>query len=274
MTVAAGPAAIPVGRKLSRDDVMVRSALLVLIGFLLLTIAVPLGLLLAKSFQNSKGEAVGLANYLAYFSTPSLVNSLWNSIGVALLTTVIVIPLSFGYAYALTRTKMPAKGLFYSIALLPLFAPSLLSAISFIYIFGNQGFLKSWLFGHTVYGPIGIMMSQIFYCLPHAMLIITTALSLADGRLYEAADALGTSAWRVGGLLRLPTFPQPSCVKARASWRRVARWSIASRAPLRANSVAVASTVASSAQSRQGISSTFRPVCRTASRSRRAASRI
>ncbi len=204
MTVAASAAAIPVRRRLSRDDVMVRSALLVLIAFLLLTIAVPLGLLLAKSFQNSKGEAVGLANYFAYFSTPSLVNSLWNSMGVALLTTVIVIPLSFGYAYALTRTKMPAKGLFYSIALLPLFAPSLLSAISFIYIFGNQGFLKSWLFGHTVYGPIGIMMSQIFYCLPHAMLIITTALSLADGRLYEAADALGTSAWRVFWTVTIP----------------------------------------------------------------------
>ena len=42
---------------------------------------------------------------------------------------------------------MPAKGLFTAIALLPLFAPSLLSAISFIYIFGNQGFLKSWLMG-------------------------------------------------------------------------------------------------------------------------------
>ncbi len=204
MTIAAAPTSAAVIRKLSRDDIVVRSALLVLIAFLLLTIAVPLGLLLSKSFQNAKGEFVGLANYVAYFSTPSLVNSLWNSIWVALLTTAIVIPLSFGYAYALTRTKMPAKGLFYAIALLPLFAPSLLSAISFIYIFGNQGFLKSWLFGNTVYGPIGIMMSQVFYCLPHAMLIITTALSLADGRLYEAADALGTSAWRVFRTVTVP----------------------------------------------------------------------
>ena len=204
MTIAAAPTSAAVIRKLSRDDIVVRSALLVLIAFLLLTIAVPLGLLLSKSFQNAKGEFVGLANYVAYFSTPSLVNSLWNSIWVALLTTAIVIPLSFGYAYALTRTKMPAKGLFYAIALLPLFAPSLLSAISFIYIFGNQGFLKSWLFGNTVYGPIGIMMSQVFYCLPHAMLIITTALSRADGRLYEAADALGTSAWRVFRTVTVP----------------------------------------------------------------------
>ncbi len=208
MTIAAAPQSArhskPIVQKFSRDDLIVRTALWALIGFLLLTIALPLGLLLSKSFQNSKGEFVGLANYVVYFSTPSLVGSLWNSIWVALLTTAIVIPLSFGYAYALTRTKMPAKGLFYSIALLPLFAPSLLSAISFIYIFGNQGFLKTWLFGNTIYGPIGIMMAQVFYCLPHAMLIITTALSLADGRLYEAADALGTSSWRIFWTVTIP----------------------------------------------------------------------
>ena len=55
---------------------------------------------------------------------------------------MIVIPLAFTYAYALTRSRMPFKGLFYAGALLPLFAPSLLSAISLIYLFGNQGLLK------------------------------------------------------------------------------------------------------------------------------------
>jgi iron(III) transport system permease protein len=204
VTIAAAPAAPLVVRSLSRDDILLRAALLVLIAFLLLVIATPLGLLLSKSFQNGKGEFVGLANYVTYFSTPSLVDALWNSIWVALLTTAIVIPLAFGYAYALARTKMPGKPLFYAVALLPLFAPSLLSAISFIYIFGNQGFLKSWLLGGSIYGPIGIVMAQVFYCLPHAMLIITTALSLADGRLYEAADALGTSSFRVFRTVTLP----------------------------------------------------------------------
>ena len=64
-----------------------------------------------------------------------------------MLSTAIVMPLAFVYAYALTRTRMPFKGLFYALALLPLFAPSLLSAISLIYLFGNQGLLKSWLVG-------------------------------------------------------------------------------------------------------------------------------
>ncbi len=171
---------------------------------LLLIIALPLGTLLAKSFTNGDGAFVGLANYHTYFTTPALVQSLWNSSWVSALTTVIVIPLAFGYAYAITRTALRLKPLFMAVALLPLFTPSLLSAISFIYIFGNQGFLKSWLFGGTVYGPIGIVLSQIFYCFPHAFLIIATALGLADQRLYDAAQAMGTSRWRTFTAVTLP----------------------------------------------------------------------
>lgn len=171
---------------------------------LLAIVALPLGMLLVKSFQDVDGAFVGLANYARYFATPSLVASLWNSVWVSALTTAIVIPLAFGYAYALTRTSMPAKPVFMAAALLPLFTPSLLSAISFIYVFGNQGLLKSWLFGATVYGPIGIVLSQVFYCFPHAFLIIATALGLADQRLYDAAQALGTSRWRTFMAVTLP----------------------------------------------------------------------
>jgi iron(III) transport system permease protein len=171
---------------------------------LLLIIALPLGALLLKSFTNTDGAFVGLANYRSYVATPALVQSLLNSVWVSALTTAIVIPLAFGYAYAVTRTTMPVKPMFVAVALLPLFTPSLLSAISFIYIFGNQGLLKSWLFGHTVYGPIGIVLSQVFYCFPHAFLIIVTALGLADQRLYDAAQAMGTSRWRTFTAVTLP----------------------------------------------------------------------
>jgi len=191
-------------RSLSRDDVVMRSGIVVLIALLTLTIALPLGTLLIKSFENAKGGFVGLENYIRYFTTPALVASLWNSLWIAVLSTAIVVPLAFAFAYALTRTRMPLKGVFTAVALLPLFAPSLLSAISFIYIFGNQGFLKAWLLGGSIYGPIGIVMSQVFYCFPHAMLILVTALSLADGRLYEAAEAMGTSKWRVFRTVTIP----------------------------------------------------------------------
>ena len=58
--------------------------------------------------------------------------------------------------------------------------------------------------GATIYGPIGIVLAQVFYCFPHALMILVTALSLADGRLYEAAAAMGTPRWRVFWTVTLP----------------------------------------------------------------------
>jgi iron(III) transport system permease protein len=207
MTIAVSPpaaAAPPVRRKLSRDDWTLGAGLLFLALWLVLAVAAPLVNLLSKSFRDRDGAWVGLANYVEYFSTPALAQSIWNSLWVSLLVAAIVIPLAFVYAYALTRSCMPAKGLFRVLALAPVLAPSLLPAISFVYLFGNQGLLKSWMGGASIYGPIGIVMSEVFYCFPHALLIIVTALGLADARLYEAATALRATRFRIFFTVTLP----------------------------------------------------------------------
>ncbi|WP_270933557.1 putative 2-aminoethylphosphonate ABC transporter permease subunit [Falsiroseomonas oryzae] len=198
-TVTAAPP-----RRLLTEERVATGLVGLLCLLLLLAIALPLWALLSKSFLDDQGRFVGLANYARYFATPVLVQSLLNSLFVATLATTIVIPLAFLYAYALTRSRMPAKGLFYALALLPIFAPSLLPALSLVYIFGNQGFLKDLLFGASIYGPIGIVMAQVFYCLPHATMILVAALGLADGRLYEAAKSLGTTRWRMFRTVTLP----------------------------------------------------------------------
>jgi iron(III) transport system permease protein len=184
--------------------VLMRIGICLLIGWMLVTLVLPLWFLLSKSFQDNNGNFVGIANYVQYFSTPALFASVWNSLFIALLSTAIVLPLAFVYAYALQRSCMRWKGMFQALALIPILAPSLLPAISLIYLFGNQGFLKDLLFGASIYGPIGIVISQVFYCFPHAMMILVAALSMADSRLYEAADALGASKTRVFFTVTLP----------------------------------------------------------------------
>jgi len=194
----------PTRRRLDRDDLLMRGGICLLIGWLGITLILPLWWLLSKSFQNQNGDFVGLANYIQYFSTPALFASVWNSLFIAFLSTAIVLPLAFVYAYALQRSCMRWKGLFQALALIPILAPSLLPAISLIYLFGNQGFLKEWMFGVNIYGPVGIVISQVFYCFPHALMILLAALSMADSRLYEAADALGASKTRVFFTVTLP----------------------------------------------------------------------
>jgi len=189
----------------SADDHVLTAVIALAAAFLVFGLVLPLGALLIKSFQDDQGAFVGLANFIRYFETPALVGSLWNSLWVAGLTTAIVLPLAFAYAYALTRSAIPFKGLFRAIALLPILAPSLLPALALIYLFGNQGMLRGLLMGGTIYGPLGIVVSQVFYCFPPAFLILATALSGADARLYEAAEALRATRIRVMRTVTLPS---------------------------------------------------------------------
>ena len=183
-------------------------AVLILIALALLAfLAAPLAAILMQSVENKDGAFVGLDNFIAYVQTPALKQSLWNSIWVSSVVTFIAVPAAFLFAYALTRSCMPFKGLFRTITLTPLLAPSLLSAISFIYWFGNQGVLKDAMKAvgiSSIYGAPGIIISEIFSVFPHALMILVTALSLADARLYEAADAMGTSAARKFFTITLP----------------------------------------------------------------------
>ena len=190
--------------KASSDEISLR--IIQALGFLFLTLALalPLASLLLRAFEDQHGSFVGLRNFAIYVTTPSLVRSAWNSVWTAFITTCVVIPLAFAYAYGLTRSCMPGKWIFRAIMFLPILAPSLLPALSLIYLFGNQGMLRWMMDGGSIYGPWGIIGAQIFYCFPAAAILLSVALSTADGRLYEAAEALKASRFRIFLTVTLP----------------------------------------------------------------------
>jgi iron(III) transport system permease protein len=176
----------------------------VLLLVLVVLVLLPVGAILGKSLEDQNGAFVGLANFRDYLANPSLTRSIGNSLLLGLLTTAITASLAFLYAYALSRSCMPLKPLFRGIGLLPILSPSLLPAIALTYLFGNQGLLKGLLGGGSIYGLSGIVSAQVFYCFPHALMILVTALALSDARLYEAAETLGASHSRMFRTLTLP----------------------------------------------------------------------
>jgi len=203
--IAAATSATPrIQPTVGRDEWLMRAAIVALGVFLLVVLVLPLYAMLSKSVVDRSGAFVGLANYLTYFGTPALFRSIQNSLVIATVSTVITIALAFVYAYALTRSCMPGRALFRGVALIPILAPSLLPGISLVYIFGNQGMLKALLLGESIYGPIGIVMASVFWTFPHALMIIVTALSLSDARLYEAATALRAGRLRIFFTVTLP----------------------------------------------------------------------
>ncbi len=191
-------------KRISHDQWVMALLLCLAALFMIFGLMAPLWAMFSKSLHNSQGEYIGLANYATYLTNPALTQSIYNTLFIGVTVSTLVGILAFGFSYAITRTCMPFKRTFKVIGSLPILAPSLLPAISFIYLFGNQGIWKSWLMGESIYGPIGIVLGLVFWCFPHAVLIMSTGLSNADARLYEAARALRTSPMRTFFTVTLP----------------------------------------------------------------------
>ncbi|OCR00229.1 phosphonate ABC transporter permease [Oscillatoriales cyanobacterium USR001] len=179
--------------------------------FLLVGVVFPLYSMIVRSWQDTDGNWIGFANYVKYVSTPALVTSLTNTFSMATITAVISVVLGFIYAYALTRTAMPGKFIFRILGILPLYIPPLANAIGLVYLFGNNGLVTKGLFGIfpgwniEVYGFNGIVLGEFLYCFPQAVVLLTTALSLTDARLYEAAEALRTHPIRTFFTVTIPS---------------------------------------------------------------------
>lgn len=175
-----------------------------LLAVLLVALLLPLAAILGKALTDQDGQFAGLRQISLTLSQPGLLSAVNGSLQVALATTLLVLPLAYGYAAALCRVQLPLRGLFRLLALLPLLAPSLLPGISLVYLFGNQGLLKDWFPGGGIYGFAGIVLGEMFYTFPHALMILLTALAVGDARLYEAARSMGAGRLRQFLTITLP----------------------------------------------------------------------
>lgn len=191
--------------RLDAERAVGHACLAVFGAFLYVVLVWPMAQVLWRSLLDNDGRFLGLANYLRYFRTPAIAASITNSLTVSLFAMVLTVGLAFVYAYALTRTRMPGRGVFRLVAMLPIFAPSLVSAIAFVYAFGNNGIVtRQTGINIGIYGAKGIVLAEVFYCFPHAMLILVAALGAADARLYDAASALGASRLKIFLTVTLP----------------------------------------------------------------------
>ncbi|UOY91901.1 putative 2-aminoethylphosphonate ABC transporter permease subunit [Ectobacillus sp. JY-23] len=194
-----------------KNEWLQRLLILIMILSFLIVLILPLLQLFMQAFFGENGKFIGLQNFRTYFTTPSLVQSLQNSLFVSAMTTVVAVTLAFCYAYALVRTNIRGKILFRYAALLPLFAPTMMYGIALMYLFGNQGLITHGLFrmvpGWQIdfYGPIGIIMAEVIYTFPQAFLILLVALQGTDYRLYEAADTLGAGIIKKMATITLPS---------------------------------------------------------------------
>ena len=181
--------------------------LTVLVMSLVIFLLAPIIYLFVQAFLDKDGVFVGLQNFQEYLASESLLNSLKNTVFVSVISTVISLTLALVYAYALTRTKIKFKCFFKSLAMFPMFAPTMMHAIGLVYLFGNQGLVTNLLGVHVpIYGAVGIILAQIIYVFPQSFQILYISLSSTDYRLYEASNTMGISKIREFISITIPSI--------------------------------------------------------------------
>lgn len=192
-----------------KDHWLINIIIISIFLFLFISICLPISQILLKSFQDANHNWIGLSNYISFFSKESTLNPLLNSLYISTLTTIISVSLAYIYTYSIIHRKIFAKSLFKMIAILPLFVPTMMHGLALIYLFGNKGFITTGFFGaiqeilnistdfhFEIYGLNGIIISEVIYTFPQAVLILSIAFLHIDQRLYDASKSLGISKWK------------------------------------------------------------------------------
>lgn len=180
-------------------------------GLLTFAVALPMAIffllpllsILVRSVDTPSGY--GLGNFAATLPSPRFWELVRNSAGMSVVSTVLAVSLAYGYAYGLQRTQVQGRSVLRIVALMPLFAPSLVQAQGLILLLGRNGALNRFLdAGIEIYGFWGTAIANTLYAFPYAFLILSAALAIADGRLYESATVMGAGPMRIFRTVTLP----------------------------------------------------------------------
>ena len=197
-TLQAGAAiATPAGRApWSADRLLLWTCVAIPLAGLALFFLYPLATVAWRSLVEKDGS-IGLGNYAEVFATRGILTATVNSLVMSAATTLISITAGFAIAYGLDRSCMRGKGIVRLALVLPLLAPSLVQGLGLIFILGRNGLVHRWTgWEIDIYGFWGLLISNVFYALPQAVLILQAALRNMDARYYDAAEVMGASSTR------------------------------------------------------------------------------
>ncbi len=151
----------------------------------------PLILVLIKAFTKT---SVSFIDVLV--SNKKLI---WNSFFQASVSTVFSLLIGIPAAFILAKRNFFGKKFVKAVSLIPFVFPSILVVISFVIIFGNNGWINYFLknfFGFEshvqfLYGFSGIILAHVFYNFPIVMRFVSDSWENLDVKMKETAKTLG-----------------------------------------------------------------------------------
>jgi len=175
----------------------------VALGYLLLLLIVPVGLILWRTFSP------GIGAFFESVTTPAAVSALQLS----LLVVAIVVPLNvlFGVptALVLARNRFRGKSLLQAAIDLPFAVSPVVVGVALILLWGTNGifgFVQNDLGFKIIFGFPGIVLASIFVTVPFVIREVEPVLHELGTDQEEAAATLGSSWWQTFWKITLPSI--------------------------------------------------------------------
>ena len=167
------------------------------------------------------GAGWSLANYREVLSQNIVLESIFASVGVSVLTVLFCAGVGVPLAFLFERYTFPARRLFSTLAALPLVLPPLVGTVAFIFLCGESGILAR--LAQSVFhleqspwslrGWPALLLFHTYTMYPFFYILTGAGLSRIDASLAEAGRSLGAHRARVLTRIVLPQLT-PSLIAA------------------------------------------------------------
>ena len=174
----------------------------VALAYILILLAVPIGMILYQTF------APGLGEFWAWITTPAAIAAL----NLSLLIVAIVVPLNviFGVvtALALVRGRFPGRRMLQALVDLPFAVSPVVVGVALIMLWGIGG----WFGGieqagiRVIFAVPGMVLATIFVTLPFVVREVEPVLHEIGTDQEQAAATLGANGWQTFWRITLPAI--------------------------------------------------------------------
>jgi iron(III) transport system permease protein len=178
-------------------------------GALAITVVYPLLMVLVQSF--TEGDGISFAKVTEVFSSPNIVEAVWNTLIVSVFTTVLAAIIGVTLAWLIARSNMPLKSVLDPLNMIPFYLSSVVGALSWQVIAaprtGLVNTMLTPLFGEAVfniYSVAGISLVLALFYAPYVYLFTLGSLQSMDASLEDAARMSGASKFQTAVRITLP----------------------------------------------------------------------
>ncbi|MEH2472306.1 putative spermidine/putrescine transport system permease protein [Nitrobacteraceae bacterium AZCC 2161] len=160
---------------------------------------VPLVLLLTGSLLSPAG--ITFAEYAKLLGTSYYLGVIWNSLRLALLTTLIALAIGYPAAFALARARGAMRSLLLATLFLPLAASVIVKAFAWTILLRSDGLVNTVLITlgvirepiRMIFTETALIVGSVNIFLPFMILPIYSVVAQLDRRMTDAAATLGAS---------------------------------------------------------------------------------